>query len=69
MNWRELFDQTLSVKIKVGDRVKHRATGRLGAVNQTAVVDGLATISVRYDLGGETMLVPSEEYMKLEKKR
>ena len=67
MNWRELFDQTLSVKIKVGDRVQHRKTRALSTVTQTAVIDGLHTISVRNDAGIDSQLVASEEYMKANK--
>jgi hypothetical protein len=65
MNWKSLFDQTLSVKIKVGNRVRHRVSGRLGTVFQTGVLDGLHVISVNHDDGTGSQLVASEEYAKI----
>jgi len=65
MNWKDMFRATLSVKIKVNDRVKHRDTARLGTVYQTATVDDVPTLSVKHDDGTESQLVPSEEYFKV----
>lgn len=68
MNWKKLFNQTLSVKIKVGDRVCHRRTGKLGTVYQTATLNtGIAAVpalSVKHDDGSDAQLVPAEEYHK-----
>jgi hypothetical protein len=67
MNWKKLFNQTLSVKIKVGDRVCNRRTGKLGTVYQTATLNGTVSIpalSVKLDDGTDAQLVPAEEYHK-----
>jgi hypothetical protein len=61
------FDSTLSVKIAVGDRVRHRGTSQLGHCYQTGQVDGsirVPAISVRYDNGNDAQLVPAEEFTK-----
>ncbi len=64
-NWKDIFRKTLSVKIAVTDRVKHRETARLGTVFQTATVDKIPTVSVKHDDGTESYLVPAEEYFKV----
>ena len=64
-SWKDMFRTTLSAKIKVSDRVKHRSTSRLGTVYQTAIVDDIPTLSVRHDDGTEAQLVASEEYFKV----
>jgi len=61
------FKRTLSEKIKVNDRVRHRKTGQLGTVFQTGMVEGslkVPALSVRHDDGSEAWLVPSEDYTK-----
>ena len=64
-NWKDIFRKTLSVKIAINDRVKHRETARLGTVFQTAIVGKVPTVSVKHDDGTESYLVPSEEYFKV----
>jgi hypothetical protein len=66
----EDFDRTLSVKIRVGDRVRHRTTRELGHCYQTGLVNGsvrVPAISVRYDNGHDAILAPAEEFMKATK--
>jgi hypothetical protein len=66
----EDFDSTLSVKIAVGDRVRHRTTRELGHCYQTGIVDGsvrVPAVSVRYDNGMDAQLVPAEEFTKATK--
>ena len=61
------FDATLSVKIGVNDRVRHRTTRLLGTVTQTGLVKGtikVPTVTVAYDNGQEAVMVPAEEFMK-----
>jgi hypothetical protein len=61
------FRRTLSEKITINDRVRHRKTGQLGTVIQTGKVEGslkLPAISVKHDDGSEAWLVPSEDYTK-----
>lgn len=65
MSWKDMFRKTLSVKIAVEDRVKHRDSQRLGTVFQTATVSGVPVISVRHDDGTESHLLPAEEYHKV----
>ena len=65
MNWKNIFNQTLSTKIRVDTRVKHRTSGRLGRVFQTATVNGVPAVSVNHDDGTQSVLVPAEEYFSV----
>lgn len=66
------FDQTLSVKIALHDRVYLRSDKNvLGTVYQTGVLAGtvrVPAISVRHDFGPDAVLVPSEQYSKVPKR-
>ena len=60
-----LFNETFSVKLRCGQRVRHRATKKLGTVYQTGVVNGsfrAPAISVRYDDGVDAVLIAAEEF-------
>jgi hypothetical protein len=65
------FNQTLSTKIKVNDRVRHRVTQDLGVCFQTGTVTSgrftVPAISVRYDNGNEAWMLSAEEFMKATK--
>ncbi len=69
MFWKKKLEddatRSLSEKIKVGARVKHRLSGKLGTVFQTGKIDGsfrLPALSVTHDDGTEAILVPAEDY-------
>jgi hypothetical protein len=62
------FDRTLSTKIKIHDRVRHRDTREPGTVIQTCNlsthVAEIPAVTVRYDNGQVATLLPAEEFTK-----
>lgn len=62
------FDETLSVKIGLHDRVRHRTTGEAGKVIQTATVKTslavIPSLTVQFENGQIGTLLPAEEFTK-----